>query len=416
MLNEPPAIGRLPDDAQERRRFRRSTVFVILLSFPLLLSVDLYYISTGLDTVINAWKILSAVVVTLMFLNQTISGKAKLRHLVPMIAVMAVLAFSTFMNDGSFQRYAITWGGFFVVCLLVELTIRDKTVELLLALKIVLGAIIIGNFLTVVGAPGGLWSIGDEGFWLLGHRNNFGTPSIAAIVISAAYDFLVRSRLTMSTVVIGAAALGAVALTWSASSVVTVVLVFAVILIAAFGRHGLRLIRPFMLLIIYAAIDIGIVHFRIQDHFSEFIVEVLDRSTSLTGRTKIWEIVEGMFQQSPIYGYGIQLTENNGLTIYNKAYVHAHNGELDILLNGGILTLVPHVILIVMMASIAAKNYQSRTVQILYIGLIIVMFRAITGLFFSAYALLLVYLILNAKVIAERSVGVELRLADKFDR
>lgn len=376
---------------------------LVLLAFPLFLSVDLDNVSSALDNVINVWKILSTLIVVLLYLNRLLGRNPGSSHTIPMILVMLALLASTIVNSGSFERYLIVWGGFLAVALLVEAHIKQRPLQLLLALKIVLGIIAVVNLGTVIAWPGGLWSTDTEGFWLLGHRNNFGTPLIAAVAVAAAYDFLARRRLTFSTLLIGAGSIASVLLTWSASSVVTVVLAAGAILLVGFTKKGLKVLRPFVLLVLYVIADVGIVIFQIQERFGDFITNVLDRSTDLTGRTRIWDLVLEMVAESPLLGNGVQLTQNNGLVEYNRNFVHAHNGELDILMQGGLLTFIPFAIMVLLVTSSASRFYENRIVQVLFIGLILVMFRAITGLFFSSYAVLLVFLLLNSDVMAKHA-------------
>ncbi|MCH8571902.1 O-antigen ligase family protein [Nesterenkonia sp. AY15] len=321
-------------------------------------------------------------------------------HILSIALVMFAFLVSTLANSGSVERYLVVWGGFFAVALLVEATFRERPLQLLLALKIVLGTLAVVNCATVLAQPEGLWSSPIEGYWLLGHRNNFGTPLIAALVVSAAYDLLSRQRLTIATLLIGVASFMSVVLTWSASSVLTMAMTIGAVLLVALTRAGLRGAKPFLLLVLYAALNIGIVVFQVQERVSGFITNVLDRSADLTGRTRIWEIVFDMIRESPLIGHGVQRSENNGLTIYNPHFVHAHNGELDILMQGGLLAFIPFVIMIIITTRNASHYYSNRAVQILYIGLILVMLRAITGLFFSPYAVLLVFLLLNSQTIA----------------
>nr|MBS1901043.1 O-antigen ligase family protein [Actinomycetota bacterium] len=386
-----------------RRLAHKGAIPLAILSFPLLLSGDLTNISPTFDAALKVAKVISTLIVVFLYINRLMSRKPAQAHIMPMALVMLALLVSTAVNSGSFDRYFTVWGGFFAVALLVDANIRERPIPLLLALKVVLGLITVVNAATVLAFPEGIWRIGDEGFWLLGHRNNFGTPLVAAIVVSAAYDFISRRRLTFTTVVIGVAAFVSVLRTWSASSVVAVAAAIIVVLLASFSKRGLRILKPLPLLIGYAALDIGIVLFQVQDEAKGFITDVLDRSTDLTGRTRIWSLVMDMVQKSPLFGNGVQLTQNNGLTVYNPNFVHAHNGELDILMNGGYLAFIPYVVMMILTAVRAAKSYQNRTVQILYIGLIIMMVRAITGLFFSAYTVLLVFLLLNAEMIVQKS-------------
>lgn len=378
---------------------------LVVLAFPLFLSVDLDNFSSALDNIVNVWKILSSLVVVFLYINRLATRKTVPAHILPMAVVVLMLFFSTLVNAGNLEQYFVVWGGFFAVSLLVETHIRERPLQLLLALKIVLGLIVLLNFSTVLIEPDGLWSNETEGFWLLGHRNNFGTPMIAAVVVGAASDFISRRRLSLTTLVIAAASFFSVFMTWSASSVVAIVLTAVALLLVFFGK-GFWTPKPFLLLALYVVLDIGIVVFHIQEVVAEFLGNVLDRSADLTGRTRLWDIVFDMIRESPIWGHGVQLSENNGLTVYNENFVHAHNGELDILLQGGLLAFIPFVILVCLATRKAARNYDNTAVQIIFLGLILVLVHSITGLFFSSYAVLLLFLLLNSQILGRiRPVG-----------
>lgn len=386
---------------EQRSRDRRAAIPLALLAFPLFLSVDLDKFSGTLDSALNAWKVLSAMVLVAMFIHRLMSRKPVSVNVIPMIVIMVFLALSTWVGEGDWQTFVIVWGGFFAVALLVEMTVRDQARTLLLALRWVLGAIVLLNFATVVLFPEGLWQAGFEPNWLLGHRNNFGGPLVSAIGVSAALDMITRRRLSLVTVGIAAAALASVVITWSASSVVAVFAAALVVLLASLTRHGLIVLRPWAMIAAYAATAIGVVGFRIQEHMGDFIEGVLNRSTDLTGRTRIWDLALNLIRESPVWGHGIQKAENNGLTYYDPNFVHAHNGELDMLLNGGLLVFSVYVVLLIAVVRRTHASYRSRAVQILYLCMVILLVRSITGLIFSASMVLLWYLLLNAKSVAQ---------------
>lgn len=67
-----------------------------------------------------------------------------------------------------------------------------------------------------------------------------------------------------------------------------------------------------------------------------FIQKVLNRSTSFTGRTMIWEVAIGMIKEKPFFGHGFRpdVPLSNGLTV-----IHAHNKFLQELNVGGVVAL-----------------------------------------------------------------------------
>lgn len=394
---------------------RKILVKLAVLAFPLFLSVDLSYISNMLDNAINAWKVTSFFILAYSFTRHSMSNPIRV-HLFIFLLLMAILFISTLLNKGSFTQYLIIWGGFFGVVLFVELYINTAPREMLIALKIVLGVLVVLNAITAVAFPDGMrtivrdegWRVTTEGYWLLGHRNNFGTPILAALLACAVSDMCIYKKLRLSSAMVALASLISVIVTWSATSVVTTVLAVTIIVAIGFNAR-LNKIKPIPLVIGYAAIDIGIVVFDIQRRFSSFIENVLHRSADLTGRVQLWDIVKSKIPESPIIGHGIQLSGKNGLTEYNRNYVHAHNGELDIIYNGGFLCLICYGALILTAASRCAKYWDSPYVRLSYFILILIMVHAITGLFFSSYACMVLWLCLNAEVLCRLSMEATMK-------
>lgn len=163
------------------------------------------------------------------------------------------------------------------------------------------------------------------------------------------------------------------------------------------------MIRPAYLLLSYAFVDIGVVFFGIQNWFSSLIQTLLHRSADLTGRSRLWDIVETKIWENPVIGHGVHVASDNGLTGYDPNYVHAHNGELDIVYNSGFLGLICYIIFLCMAVSRCAKYWESVIVQLAFFFLIFMMIHAITGLFFSSYTCLVLWLCLNAKALVDAS-------------
>lgn len=391
---------------------KKLVVKLSLLAFPLFLSVDLSYVSNVLDNVINVWKVVSFFIIAYSFVRYSTSHPIR-SHLFIFFILMVILFISTLLNEGSLTQYLIVWGGFLGVVLLVELYINASPRELLLALKVVLGTLVVLNAITAIAFPEGIravvldegWRVTTEGYWLLGHRNNFGTPILGALLACTVSDICTRKKMSFSSAVVAFASLLSVIATWSATSVVTTVLAIVIIVVVAVLKVRLKKIKPIPLVIGYAIIDIGIIMFDVQRNFAYIIENVLHRSADLTGRAQLWNIVKSKILESPLIGHGIQLSENNGLTEYNRNYVHAHNGELDVIYNGGLLCLVCYGALILIAASKCVKCWNSSCVRISFIFLILIMIHAITGLFFSSYACMVLYLCLNSEMLYRLSMG-----------
>lgn len=379
---------------------------LVLLIFPLFLSVDLFNISFVLDYCFNAWKIFSFLVLTYLYFKRFLKRAISIQ-IVILISLILFLIISTLLNEGSISRLLVVWGGFLAVAFVVECFLEDSPREILQALKVTLVILTTLNFITVLMYPDGIWSTSKdlgygykiEGYWLFGHRNNFGMPILAALFIYSVYDLKTTGRLSIGFFLLSIEALLSVLLTQSASSIVVTIIAIAISLFVDF-KFNLKMFNPFVLLGSYVLIDISIVIFNIQKVFAGFIETVLHRSADLTGRTEIWQIVISKLHETPILGHGIQMPENNGLTVYNTDYVHAHNAELDILYNSGLAGLLCYIVLLAFAAFQCNRYYDDRTVQLAFWFLFLTLVHGITGLFFSSYAILILWCCIKAECLA----------------
>lgn len=384
---------------------RNLVLKLALLSFPLFLSVDLDNISRVLDYFINGWKVISFVVLLAAYVVFS-KDNAIRKHMVAFVVLLGILFVSTIVNSGSLKQFFIVWGGFFGVILLVERYMRTSPRELLLATKIVLGFLVVSNAITVLLFPDGVWRVVHdsgwrvtyEGYWLLGHRNNFGTPILAALLAAYLADNLKGVKVGKSTILIAFASLVSVVLTWSATSVVTTV-VAILVLVLSYVAPRVGIPKPAFLVSGYVIADVGVVFFDIQSRFSGFIENVLHRSSDLTGRKQLWDIVRQKFWDNPVIGHGVQASKENGLTVINANYVHAHNGELDVLYTAGFAGFACYCYLIVLSMIECAKYWKNNCVRISFAFLILLMIHAITGLFFSSYACFALMLCLNSSIL-----------------
>jgi O-antigen ligase len=81
-----------------------------------------------------------------------------------------------------------------------------------------------------------------------------------------------------------------------------------------------------------------IVVFRAQEVFSFIIVSLLGKNLSFTGRTEIWDLCFIMIKNSFLFGYGFSY--ERGLVYWRDTYTFGHNLILEILLLGGVLSLL----------------------------------------------------------------------------
>lgn len=120
-------------------------------------------------------------------------------------------------------------------------------------------------------------------------------------------------------------------------------------------------------------------HFIINNPISKyFIVDVLGRNLTLTGRTYIWEYTFDMIKKNPIFGYGyFHLWDSNLPGVqnvferYGKVVSNAHNAFYDTFARIGILGFITLILIFVTLfiKAVKKKNIQA---TVLLIGILLI--------------------------------------------
>ncbi|MDO5151580.1 MAG: O-antigen ligase family protein, partial [Oscillospiraceae bacterium] len=105
--------------------------------------------------------------------------------------------------------------------------------------------------------------------------------------------------------------------------------------------------------LIYLVFFIGVVVFNMQYLASDFLVNILHKDISFTGRTAIWAVALETILSKPFWGYGTMpdgrtLAVNIALT--SGSYHSAHNYFLELLIETGIWGLLIYVYILVVVA------------------------------------------------------------------
>lgn len=95
------------------------------------------------------------------------------------------------------------------------------------------------------------------------------------------------------------------------------------------------------------------------DVVQHFIVDVLHRSITMTGRTRIYKILYSIFIQKPILGWGYESE-----IVRDSLYGNAQNGVVHLLIQYGIIGVILFVVLIFSVFKIAQCKYKEEDILI----------------------------------------------------
>ncbi len=314
-----------------RFKLKKEHLLIFLLVLPQLKPESLDYISPIFDMAFNIGKIVSFIVIMLLYLSR----RRKPSKIVWMIlALQGWIVITTYLNKGNIRRAFFSM--LFTTAILMVIDFFPIK-SVIAAMMVNFEWLIYVNLLTLIIFPQGLYRQGVHGEFVdyfLGFKNSFFSYCVIAILL-AELNFIILGKKIRSIFLMAASFLN-VYIGWSASSVVsiTIVLLMFLMLIVVKRPKCLTKIKFQQIFVIALTINILISIFNIAERsklISNFIVNVLHKQTTLSGRTIIWGFAAQMIVRKLIIGYGIG--EHITWAGYNW---YGHNQYFEMLLEGGI--------------------------------------------------------------------------------
>jgi O-antigen ligase len=213
-----------------------------------------------------------------------------------------------------------------------------------------LALVAIASLVAVVAAPSIGIHAGDAhaGRWrgVLGHKNQLGRMMSLGIVLTTVLVTLHQGK---TAILVGFAGLFAVllAMTGSATAVLTIVLA---LLVLPLTRVVVKHQMPIYLLMSLALVG-GIVLVLVTVSLAEPILAALGRDTTLSGRTRLWQLALAEGAARPFLGVGFRtfwLENGPGSEVMTRVswgegnIGNGHNAYLDIWLELGLLGLLAY--------------------------------------------------------------------------
>lgn len=201
--------------------------------------------------------------------------------------------------------------------------------------------LIISNFIYIIANPHGYnlnqWNLYGRGYYLFGYQNSiitYAMPAICVALIAGNKKIIKRWQ----SILLIALSVALIVMVFSATSLVGLAIFFIVLLLMQ-KRKMKKLLNATCAMILGTALSIGIVFFNIQTRgFAAWVItNVLNRSTSLTSRTVIWQQTLSVIRRNWLFGIGYKINTAYQAVIHGSS---AHNEYLFMLLQGGIVLLV----------------------------------------------------------------------------
>lgn len=224
-------------------------------------------------------------------------------------------------------------------CMLIELSLRRGAEITLDMLFYPLTVLVLANFILECLYPNGICTGGTYyySYNLLGIDNFLAPVLIPYMFLTALRSTMYYGKLNWGCYVMMGISTLSLLLVWSATGLMglAVALVF---LLFFYQRRWQTLFNGATALLSGTGLFFTIVLFRLQNLFAFFIEGVLHKGLSFTGRTEIWDAAIKNILAAPALGYGLAQS-GKVYRLRKHKYYHAHNGFLEVLMEGGFLAL-----------------------------------------------------------------------------
>ena len=294
------------------------------------------------DAIYLVFKIISALYV-LYYMIYVNHGLDSLQ--VGIVLFFGSLVVTTALNHGDVFHAIRTVTFNMLACLYLDAMIQKDSNNVISILRNICVCYVVVNAVLLILFPGGFgkyipgYSMTvDSRLNFLGKDNAFIHFFIFALVTEFLY-----SRKKSDTYFMIAVMISTMLYVWSGTGVVVCLLITLFALVFQ-GKRIERFFNWASLSLTYVGIYCAIAVFRLQDLFSGFIVDVLHKDITFTGRTDLWDMAMLYISRKPYTGYGITA---KFLTMKSGISYSPHNLILQILLAGGVVSLAAFIMMYV---------------------------------------------------------------------
>lgn len=300
-----------------------------------------------------------------------------------------VFFFSSVINYGNtdIQKVCTTLVGNIALVMYFDMGIRYSPLNFLRGIKFfTVYAVFMSAFTMFFHINGSGWS--DQYFF--GQDNFAFFPLFVLLIFCIVGSYINEGKISPNVKAFIIVTTAAYIYTWSVSGAVGLILLIGYLVF--FCRKNINIVNANVCFAAMIIIFFGIVIFRWYYLFGDFIVNVLHKDLTLTGRTYIWDRALNQIKNSFWLGYG---WEKAAITEMKIIKDHAHNMFLDILYRGGIMALIPYALLLNFCRRQLIKFKTSRIANLLGFSLLCYFIVSSFDFYFFQYIVMGLYVMIE---------------------
>ena len=261
-----------------------------------------------------------------------------------------ILVFSTLINNGNkMQLFAEALVSLTTISIWNSLD-KKEIKKYFGVLAFVIEVLTFLNLFIIIKFPDGLYYINySRNYYLFDHVNVSIRYLLPGCCFTLIRIYMQSNKIDIRTKIYIFSVVLTLLLTWPVTAIIGMVVFLLGWKFMYFGKYAQSLLLPIKTITTTAIVSFLLVAVKIQNLFSNFIVNVLKRDITLTGRTIIWDTAIEYIKQQPLFGMGRLATE------VRRDYLgvtSAHNQFLNFMFEGGIILMA----LIFIMVKEASKR------------------------------------------------------------
>ncbi len=338
--------------------------------------------NTAINNLFLGLKILS---VSIIIVN-IILGKIRLNKLlVTLIIYELIIIFSTILNHGEIVKSISNAAAVLGICIITDHFIKRDMYFCLKFITIIYffySIINLGKIIFIDKIPPFVGVL--EGVGFLGMDNRFVFTFLPMIVFAALIAYEKKNKLNLLAIMCLGISIFTLFYTWSVAAMVAITLL---------GIYYLLIIKNdkisnfLNLSCVIIAANIGIVLFKIQNLFANFIANTLHKDINMSGRVFLWDVGLNEISNRPLLGYGV-----NEAVVRSKLWnlAHFHNYFINMIYIGGFIDLITFIIFNIILGKKAMKHRHDYKIKIIvfaiFIGMVLSIFDTLDyPMFFALY-------------------------------
>lgn len=367
---------------------------ILLYAIIVMQTIFFLYTIPIAQTALSILRLLVFIFVLVMFVRYHSPNRLSVQVLLYFLVLFAC----TFIGKGNLITVVSTFINFYTLIILLDYDAQHDLKTCVCRLAIVFSVISYINFICIAIAPEGLFM---HTYYLLG--GNYNQMGVAMFIATFINLFYTKTWHTgyVNTLLTCITSLASPLIVGSMTSVLGLILLW---IFACLKTTRIKRWFIYGLTIVYIIFQTSVVFFGNQiasTRFAKFFVQnILHKSLTFSNRTNVWIYTKNMIAESWIYGYGTHdkawYLDTSRLTVS-----HAHNIFLQVLLDGGVVLMVPFlIILIITIVSLLKSNLPTK--YDLLFGLLVIFFMMMMEIYSIAMILFILFFIYKIVTYADK--------------